>query len=104
MINYNRQLPKCHPTKKINNKVSCLYNQTYYDHRKNQYAIKCYDGDQPIKNYDGDQPIKCYDGDQPIKCDDGDQPIKCYDGDQPIKCYDGDQKLRWRTLILSWNL
>ena len=30
--NYNRQLAKCQPIKKANNKVLCLYNQTYYDY------------------------------------------------------------------------
>ena len=32
--------------KKICNNVPLIYNQTYYDYRKNPFANKYYDGDQ----------------------------------------------------------
>ena len=46
LINYNHHIGKYQPTKKINNKVPCLYNQTHYDYRKNPSAIKYDDGYQ----------------------------------------------------------
>ena len=46
LINYNHQLAKCQPTKKINSEGPCLYNEFYDDYWKNPFAIKYYDDDQ----------------------------------------------------------